>query len=33
MKDTARQLEDMAQGAAQRTENMTPVLTPSIRGY
>jgi hypothetical protein len=35
MKDTARQLEDMAQGAAQRTENMTPVpmSQPSIRGY
>jgi len=35
MKDTARQLEDMAQGAAQRTENMTPVpmSQPGIRGY
>jgi hypothetical protein len=35
MKDISRQLEDMAQGAAQRTENMTPVPTPkdTVRGY
>ena len=35
MKETARQLEDMAQGAAQRTENMTPVPASqnNIRGY
>jgi len=35
MKDISRQLEDMVQNSAQRTENMTPVpmSQPSIRGY
>jgi hypothetical protein len=33
IKDIARQLEDMSHSAAQRTENMTPIPTPGIRGY